>query len=225
MSQSEVTMPSVYQRERLEERRAAGAAPSPQGDEQGPMRPDDPQWDHALHATERIRLRDCIAACSAEAAPSPQPGPRLAWRRLGGCMIHAKIGSLTLGMTELNNGRWRFDCNYPPLCSKAKGPFTESEALSWAERRLRELFGQGLAALSAPAPAPMPLERAVEILNERRHKGFSEWKAQREPLWEGAIGSGDAFYGALTVFEAIALAEKYERDAPAPAQEGARDEQ
>lgn len=54
----------------------------------------------------------------------------------------------------------------------------------------------------------MTLERAVEILNGRRHRGYDQWYARL-----GHAAGRDA-YDNLRRFEAIAVAEKYERELP-----------
>jgi hypothetical protein len=64
------------------------------------------------------------------------------------------------------------------------------------------------------------LERAAEILNREKHLGFDRWKAEAEELRSMAPGVPDATFRHVrefTEFEAIAIAEKYERgDKPAP---------
>lgn len=60
----------------------------------------------------------------------------------------------------------------------------------------------------------MDLARAVEVLNERRHRGQSDWHiwgpiAGQPPLACTNLGHE---YFELQGFEAIAIAERYERD-------------
>jgi len=57
----------------------------------------------------------------------------------------------------------------------------------------------------APKPEPMTLERAVEVLNERRHLDLTGFYVYRDEVYN------DAGY-VYTSFEAIAIAEKYERE-------------
>ncbi len=53
----------------------------------------------------------------------------------------------------------------------------------------------------------MTVEKAVEILNARKHRDWTDWKTSK-PYVIGVDGSI-----AYTHFDAIAIAEKYERDA------------
>lgn len=60
----------------------------------------------------------------------------------------------------------------------------------------------------------MTLDRAIEILNERKHRGHSEWERDQitgdpESL---CVTGPDPHSDLLTPFEAVAIAEKYERD-------------
>jgi hypothetical protein len=55
------------------------------------------------------------------------------------------------------------------------------------------------------------IERAVEILNEKKHRGFTDWWIQRlvgdpTPQWVAP----SEMYNHLEIEEAIAIAEKYE---------------
>jgi hypothetical protein len=62
----------------------------------------------------------------------------------------------------------------------------------------------------------MTIERAVEILNERKHHEHSEWYARGPEGQPGDIVSGPDQYENFEAFEAIAIAEKYEREDAGP---------
>ncbi len=103
-------------------------------------------------------------------------------------------------------GHGNEDGHCEPVGRSAEAPPSPSP---WAE----EYWGFEAVPPSSQPGTPLTLEQAVAVLNERRHKAFSEWKAHREPLWVGVVGTGDAFFVSLSEFEAIAVAEKYLRDA------------
>ncbi len=50
------------------------------------------------------------------------------------------------------------------------------------------------------------VEKAVEILNERKHRDFDDWKVSKLMV----LGIFETI--AYTPFDAVAIAEKYERD-------------
>lgn len=56
-------------------------------------------------------------------------------------------------------------------------------------------------------PEPLTLEQAVAVLNERKHNGMANWERGR--VFTDTVEGGDDI---LTDFEAIACAEKYERE-------------
>lgn len=80
-----------------------------------------------------------------------------------------------------------------------------AQRLEAAETRIRELKTR----------QPTSIERAVEVLNEREHRASKDWILRSDgdisfarygnngPIWEVFI---------LSAFEAVAIAEKYERD-------------
>lgn len=55
----------------------------------------------------------------------------------------------------------------------------------------------------------MNLVEAIAILNERRHRSFCDWYQHGEYVRHELSDPGEA----LDTFEAIAVAEKYQRDA------------
>lgn len=57
---------------------------------------------------------------------------------------------------------------------------------------------------------PMTVERAVEILNQRKHLGSADWKISE---YENGCYTDKDLIAAFTAFEAIAVAEKYLREA------------
>lgn len=61
----------------------------------------------------------------------------------------------------------------------------------------------------------MTIERAVEILNERKHRDFSKWYVYHVVPGTTRATPQDCHdpYNMLDEFEAIAIAEKYEREA------------
>ena len=69
-------------------------------------------------------------------------------------------------------------------------------------------------------PMPMTLARAVEVLNERSHRGFNDWgifAVAGRPVMPSVLAVTDNFkiidfQHNLTEFEAIAIAEKLERE-------------
>lgn len=54
----------------------------------------------------------------------------------------------------------------------------------------------------------MSIEEAVAVLNERRHNGFAKWLHVADD-----VVRGEGQYEYLSQFEAIAVAEKYQREA------------
>ena len=54
----------------------------------------------------------------------------------------------------------------------------------------------------------MTLEQAVEILNREKHQGHSEWVAEGDYATDDPCDDPVAF----NTFEAVAIAEKYERE-------------
>ncbi len=57
----------------------------------------------------------------------------------------------------------------------------------------------------------MTIEEAVKVLNERRHNGDAKW-SEAPQKGDPIVQSGDMPELFFTEFEAIAIAEKYERD-------------
>lgn len=62
---------------------------------------------------------------------------------------------------------------------------------------------------------PMTLERAVEILNDRRHRYADGRSGDRWVIGDPFVYGPDR-YDTMYPFEVIAIAEKYEREAVAP---------
>jgi hypothetical protein len=60
----------------------------------------------------------------------------------------------------------------------------------------------------------MELEEAVEILNAHKHRGFADWQILDQGDWQVVTLWRDVHTDPiqLDAFEAIAIAEKYERD-------------
>ena len=61
-------------------------------------------------------------------------------------------------------------------------------------------------------PEPMTIERAVQVLNERKHSGADIWI--HHPDLKIVTCYEPPFDSALSEFTTIAIAEKYERDNP-----------
>lgn len=80
---------------------------------------------------------------------------------------------------------------------------------------LRELQARRAAEPVPPSPqpgTPLTLEQAVGVLNERRHQGFAAWQVMTNG--DVGIGEPDEYLDyEFDPFEAIAVAEKYLRDA------------
>lgn len=63
----------------------------------------------------------------------------------------------------------------------------------------------------------MELEKAVEILNQHRHRGFADWEIRSIQEEQWVVGD-DESYGHETnpnqfeVFEAVAIAQAYEHN-------------
>lgn len=60
----------------------------------------------------------------------------------------------------------------------------------------------------------MTLETAIAVLNREKHNDFADWQKNPQPqrYYGDVQGDGDPFECGLTAFEAIAIAEKYERE-------------
>lgn len=177
------------------------------------------------HPDALPKMREAAAAAlaeirdrrAAEAAPSPHPGPRLAWEQVNEAVSRFDADCLWMAVIKYGDDfllEWGFPDSRKGLAAK-----DVEAAQVEAEARLRAFFAAGLAALSAPAPAMMTLERAVDILNRNEHRARINWCVNYEKAY--SLGNEVCPTHLIAPLEAIAIAEKYERDAPAPAQEGA----
>ena len=63
----------------------------------------------------------------------------------------------------------------------------------------------------AGATDPEALARAVSTLNAHSHRGHSSWRPWVEGCPDGPLVIGPDEYEWFTAFEALAIAEKYER--------------
>lgn len=61
----------------------------------------------------------------------------------------------------------------------------------------------------------MTLKQAIEILNREKHREWDGWDLNGDPSIPATFVRGGDRYDWLEQFEAIAIAEKYEREKPA----------